>query len=123
MSNVIGPGTRCVNFLGRGVRAVHGWSTRAGISLQPGVLFSVQSNLRYHHPGTDRLWLKSEQLLMPCCVSNEFHDLSCTRITANSPDETNPQGITERLAELKRSYHDRRCRAMEEAERVFDTAN
>ena len=53
-------------------------------------------------------------------VRYEFQDISGTWITANSSDETNPQGIALRLAELKRSYPDRRCRAVDEAGRVLD---
>jgi hypothetical protein len=56
-------------------------------------------------------------------IRYEFQDISGSWITVNSSDGTNPQGIAVRLAELKRSYPDRRCRAVDDAGRVIDIAN
>ena len=60
---------------------------------------------------------------MPYRVRYEFQDLSGNWVTASSSDEANPQGVAVRLSELKLSYPDRRCRAVDEAGRVIDIAD
>jgi hypothetical protein len=53
-------------------------------------------------------------------VRYEFQDISGSWVPAGNSDETNPVAVSARLRELKRSYPEKRCRAVDENGRLVD---